>query len=133
MNQVTCDYTSTYFDSDLAALEKKERERQFKSSKAINERDKEIRGACCSTAQTQIKDIVSLTEKYLLEDDERIAVSDLLEIEFNHNDDLSIKLLPYFMREKTWPDAALGKLLSLLLPVLTSGLKENYPSQMDLN
>jgi hypothetical protein len=94
---------------ELSALEKKERERQFKSSKAINERDKEIRHACSATSAIQIKEIVDLTEKYLLEDDERIAVSDLLEVDLN-GDDISIKLKPYFIREKTWPEAALGKL-----------------------
>jgi len=60
---------------ELAILEKKERERQFKSSKAINERDKELRSALVTTSTKQIADICNLTEKYLLEDDDRVAYS----------------------------------------------------------
>ena len=43
--------------------------------KAINERDKELRSALVTTSTKQIGDICNLTEKYLLEDDDRVAYS----------------------------------------------------------
>ena len=43
--------------------------------KAINERDKELRSALVTTSTKQIADICNLTEKYLLEDDDRVAYS----------------------------------------------------------
>ena len=43
--------------------------------KAINERDKELRSALVQTSTKQIADICTLTEKYLLEDDDRVAYS----------------------------------------------------------
>ena len=70
-----------------------------------------------------------MTEKYLLEDDERIAVSDLLEVDLN-GDDISIKLKPYFIREKTWPDAALGKLPESNRPQLKT--KKNTEIQKEI-
>jgi len=94
---------------ELAILEKKERERQFKSSKAINERDKELRSALVQTSTKQIADICTLTEKYLLEDDDRVAYSDLLEVD-SFNDEISIRMKPYFTRVQVWPDCNLGEL-----------------------
>ena len=43
--------------------------------KAINERDKELRTALIQTSLKQIGDVCTLTEKYLLEDDDRVAFS----------------------------------------------------------
>lgn len=43
--------------------------------KAINERDKELRSALVQTSLKQISDICTLTEKYLHEDDDRVAFS----------------------------------------------------------
>ena len=39
---------------ELAMLEKKERERQFKTTKAINERDKELRSAITQLSTAQV-------------------------------------------------------------------------------
>ena len=47
----------------------------FQHFKAINERDKELRSALVTTSTKQIGDICNLTEKYLLEDDDRVAYS----------------------------------------------------------
>lgn len=95
---------------ELAMLEKKERERQFKTTKAINERDKELRSAITSLSTAQVNAICNLAEKYLTEDDERTSCADLLEVEFNSMDECTIRIKPYFNKPTTWNDFDLGQL-----------------------
>merc|ERR1712128_295134 len=89
---------------ELAMLEKKERERQFETTKAINERDKELRSAITQLSTAQVNAICKLAEKYLTEDDERTSCADLLEVEFDSMDECTIRIKPYFARTTTWND-----------------------------
>ena len=51
-----------------------------------------------------------MAEKYLKEDDCRVSVADLLEVEFNSLDECSIRIKPFFQRNTTWNEINLGKL-----------------------
>ena len=105
---------------ELSTLEKKERERQFKTTKgklinvtwfslnsAINERDKELHQALTNLSRKQIDAVCNLAEKYLtgtvffcsamsyhlmIEDDERTSSADLLEVEYNSMDECIIRI-----------------------------------------
>ena len=82
----------------------------YRKIKAINERDKELRAAITTLSTNQVNAICKLAEKYLTEDDERVSVADLLEVEFNSMEECTIRIKPFFNRTTTWNDFDLGQL-----------------------
>ena len=96
---------------ELALLEKKERDRQFKMVKIITERHRNLRDSLSSTILTQLESICRAVEETLAIEDETISEKDLVEMDYNDGEAvIRTKLGPTYNRITTWPDLYLGDL-----------------------
>merc|ERR1719348_2124604 len=96
---------------ELAMLEKKERDRQFKMVKIITERHRNLRDSLSSTVLTQLDSICKSVEETLAIEDETISEKDLVEMDYNDGEPvIRTKLGPTYNRITTWPDLYLGDL-----------------------
>jgi len=97
---------------ELAHLEKRERDRQFKTVKGITEQNRDLREALNIITLKQLDALLTTVEETLATEDESIATKDLVEMDYSGEDPIIRTKVNYGLlnRQVTWPDICMGDL-----------------------